>query len=83
MGVFMPQISAPLYAQESVVQRELNRRAVNANKAHELLKSGDIAYKKQDYKAAVQNYSQAFDLLPNGNKTEEMRVIAGVRYATA
>ncbi|WP_435895463.1 Amuc_1098 family type IV pilus outer membrane protein [Oceaniferula spumae] len=78
-----PQILTPAIAQESVVQKELNRRAANARQAYELLKTGDAAYEKQDYKTAVKDYAQAFELLPNGFKTEEIRVVAGVRYATA
>ena len=65
------------------MQQEINRRAENSRKAYELLKTGDTAYEKRDYKAAVKDYGQAFDLMPNGSKTEEIRVIAAVRYATA
>ena len=83
LGFCMPHITAPLAAQESIIQKEIKRRAANAVKAHELLKTGDTAYEKQDYKAAVKDYSQAFSLLPTSSKTEEIRVIAGVRYATA
>ncbi len=83
MGVCIPLITPPLAAQDSAVQRELNRRAANAARAYELLKTGDTAYEKKDYAAAVKNYSQAFTLMPNGTKTEEIRVIAAVRYATA
>ena len=83
IGVCLPHTSPPLAAQKSVVQRELERRAANASKAYELLKTGDAAYEKKDYKVAVQDYAQAFTLMPNGSKTEEIRVIAAVRYATA
>jgi len=83
LGVCAPQILPPLAAQESVVQQEINRRAANSSKAYGLLKTGDIAYEKKDYKQAVKDYSQAFDLLPTGHRTEEIRVIAAGRYATA
>jgi len=83
LGVCMPQISPQILAQDSVIQRELDRRAANASKAYELLKKGDVSYEKKDYDAAVKNYAQAFDIMPNGAKTEEIRVIAAVRYATA
>lgn len=83
LGVCAPHAAPPLAAQESVVQRELNRRAANAREGYELLKQGDSAYEKQDYKSAVKAYAKAFDLIPNGRQTEEIRVIAAVRYATA
>lgn len=83
IGVCIPQIAPPLAAQNSVVQRELDRRAANASKAYKLLKTGDTAYEKKDYDTAVKDYSEAFNLMPNGAKTEEIRVVAAVRYATA
>ena len=83
LGICMPQITPQLAAQESIIQKEIDRRAANTTKAHKLLKTGDIAYEKKDYKSAVTDYSQAFSLLPIGLKTEEIRVIAAVRYANA
>ncbi|MFK7910368.1 MAG: Amuc_1098 family type IV pilus outer membrane protein [Akkermansiaceae bacterium] len=81
-------MSAPLFvseanAQESVVQKELNRRINSARKAHDLLKSGDVFYQKGNYAKAVTDYSQAFDLLPSGSMSHEMRHAAANRYATA
>lgn len=70
-------------AQESVVQKELNRRAANAGKAHGLLKSGDVFYRDGDYAKAVRDYAQAFDLLPPGAMAQQLRVAAAQRYATA
>ncbi len=78
-----PLIVPPIHAQESAVQKELQRRIGNARKAHELLKSGDAAYQKNDYKTAVQHYAQAFDLLPNGALNHDLRTAAADRYATA
>lgn len=87
LGLSAP-LCAPLFitnasAQESAVQKELNRRINNARKAHDLLKSGDTAYQKKDYAAAVKDYSQAFDLLPAGAMTHQLRQVAAERYATA
>ena len=70
-------------AQESVVQKELNRRIQNARTAYDLLKSGDTAYEKSDYATAVKDYSRAFDLLPAGAMNHDLRVAAAERYATA
>ncbi len=83
LSLSAPLIVTPVAAQESAVQKELNRRLGNARKAHELLKSGDIAYQKQDYKTAVQDYAQAFELLPVGALNHEMRAAVADRYATA
>ena len=83
LSLSAPLIVTPVAAQESAVQKELNRRLGNARKAHELLKSGDIAYHKQDYKTAVQDYAQAFDILPAGAINHAMRDAAAERYATA
>ncbi|MBK1831486.1 hypothetical protein JIN77_12165 [Verrucomicrobiaceae bacterium R5-34] len=83
LGACSPQILPPLAAQESVVQQEMNRRAENSRQAYDLLKTGDAAYQKQDYEAAVKDYSRAFDLLPKAARTEEIRVIAAERYATS
>lgn len=83
LSLSAPLIVTPVAAQESAVQKELNRRLGNSRKAHELLKSGDIAYQKQDYKTAVQDYAQAFELLPVGALNHEMRSAAAERYATA
>lgn len=81
-------LSAPLFishvgAQESVVQKELNRRINNARKAQELLKSGDSAYQNGKYAAAVKDYSEAFNLLPPGSMSHQIRQAASQRYATA
>ncbi|NNJ85887.1 MAG: tetratricopeptide repeat protein [Akkermansiaceae bacterium] len=48
-----------------------------------MLKSGDAAYQKKDYKTAVQEYSQAFELLPTGAMSHQLRQAAAERYATA
>jgi len=83
LSLSAPLIVTPTHAQESAVQKELSRRLNNARRAHELLKSGDSSYQKQDYKAAVQDYSEAFQLLPVGALNHELRSAAAVRYATA
>ena len=70
-------------AQESVVQKELNRRINNARKAQELLKTGDAAYQKGDYAKAVQDYAEAFKLLPPGSMSQQVRLVTAERYATA
>ena len=70
-------------AEESVVQKELNRRVENAGKAYDLLASGDMAYQKADYGTAAENYAQAFSLLPGGSLSQELRSAAAERYAKA
>lgn len=83
LGLCMPQVAPFVHGQESVVQKELNRRIIDAREAHDLLHSGDEAYNKQNYKSAVQFYAQAFSLLPGGSISLEMREAAAERYATA
>ncbi|MGJ8658181.1 MAG: Amuc_1098 family type IV pilus outer membrane protein [Akkermansiaceae bacterium] len=74
-----------LHAQEdvSLIQKEINRRAESVNQAQELLKEGDDAYNKADFKKAVDSYKQAFDLIPEAGMTHELRFAAGDRYAQA
>lgn len=74
-----------LHAQEdvSLIQKEINRRADNVSQAQELLKEGDVAYNKADFKKAVESYKQAFDLIPEAGLTREIRFEAGDRYAQA
>lgn len=80
----VPLCTAPhVNAQESVVQKELNRRIQNARTAYTLLESGDTAYEKADYTKAVEHYSKAFGLLPPGAKNHAIREAAAERYATA
>ena len=81
--ICLPQIAPITHAQESLVQKELSRRLDNARKANELLLRGDDAYHQQDYKTSVTHYAQAFDLLPGGSMTFELRNAAADRYATA
>lgn len=76
-------IHAQEHGTRSAVKKELTRRINNARKAHELLQNGDTAYNKKDYKTAVLEYSQAFDLLPAGAMNHQMRLAAADRYATA
>lgn len=83
LGLCLPQLVPFAQAQESAVQKELNRRLEDARKANDLLHQGDTSYNKQDYKAAVAAYSSAFSLLPNGLRTQELRAAAADRYATA
>jgi general secretion pathway protein D len=83
LSMSAPLIATPAHAQESAVKKELHRRIDNAHKAHALLKSGDEAYQKKDYKTAVQHYAEAFELLPNGSLNHELRIAAADRYATA
>lgn len=83
LGFILPQLAPCAQAQESLVQKELNRRLADARKANDLLHRGDAAYIKQDYKAAVLDYSRAFELLPGGAQNLELRTAAAERYATA
>ena len=71
------------FAQESIVQRELERRVENARQATDLLSSGDTAYQSADYKSAAEHYARAFSLLPGGLLSAELRAAAANRYATA
>ena len=83
IGVCMPHLSPSLIAQEPTTQQQSDQPGTDANKAYKLLQTGDTAYEAQDYKTAVNDYAQAFALMPNTPDTEELRVIASVRYATA
>ena len=81
---FCMLLSHPIaVGEESIVQRELERRVQNASQAFELLSSGDEAYKASDYKTATESYAQAFSLLPGGILSHELRSAAADRYATA
>ncbi len=75
--------SIPASAQESAAQKELSRKIANVKKAHELLLSGDKAYQKKDYQAAVTDYATAFHLIPTGSFDQQRRQAAAERYATA
>ncbi len=70
-------------AEDSAVKKELNRRIQNAQKAHQLLAGGDIAYHKKAYDQAAGDYAQAFAILPGGSMSHELRTAAADRYATA
>ena len=83
LGLSSPMLTPQANAQESVVQKELNRRINNARKAQELLKTGDAAYQKGDYAKAVQDYAEAFKLLPPGSMSQQVRLVTAERYATA
>lgn len=74
-----------VHAQEdvSLIQKEINRRAENVNEAQELLKKGDEFYNARDFKAAVESYKKAFELIPEARLTHQMRFAAGDRYAQA
>jgi len=76
-------IAPHVSADESIVQKELNRRINNAREAYELLNTADLAYKKGDYENATQSYASAFGLLPVGALNHELRAAAAERYATA
>jgi len=79
----IPQFTPALHAQESLVQKELTRRIHNAQSGNELLQLGDTAYKKKDYKNAVDLYKKAFNIIPKGAISNELRAAAAERYATA
>ncbi len=83
LGIHLPHAVPFVAAQESLVQKEINRRLDNSSKANQLLHSGDVAYNSRDYKTAVANYAQAFTLLPGGSTTHELREAAAERYASA
>ena len=77
-------LSQPLVAQTSALaQAELQRRAANAKEAHELLKKGDESYQEGKWKAAVEAYSGARDLLPEAPATTELRKAATERLIQA
>ena len=82
-----PVLCSYLQAQEgstsSVIQKELNRRISNTKEAQELLIVGDQAYKAENYKESVDAYQKAFNLLPKGAATQELRNETAERYATA
>lgn len=74
-----------LHAQEdvSLIQKEIDRRSDNVKKAQELLQAGDVAYKAENFKEAVESYKEAFKLIPEAGLTHELRFAAGDRYAQA
>ncbi|NIP93252.1 MAG: hypothetical protein GWO24_07265, partial [Akkermansiaceae bacterium] len=55
----------------SIVERERQRRAENTRTAREALKEGDDAYQLADYAKAVEEYTRAYDLLPDSVHTSE------------
>ena len=77
----------PLAAQSGysdLAQAELQRRSAAAAEAHELLKSGDEAYKAARYEQAATAYRGALDLLPEGaSAIAVLREETVQRYAQA
>jgi len=66
-----------------IVQRELQRRAENTQKAQQALIAGDKAYRLANYAEAVREFSTAHELLPGGSRTGELKAAAAERLAQA
>jgi len=78
-------LAQPLVAQgtSALAQAELQRRAANAQEAHELLKKGDEAYKAGQWGEAVKAYTGARELLPDAPATAALRDAATERLVQA
>ncbi|MGJ8676792.1 MAG: Amuc_1098 family type IV pilus outer membrane protein [Akkermansiaceae bacterium] len=70
-------------AQESLIQREINRRINLSKQAQDLLISGDVAYKKKDYGKATQDYAEALQLTATDNTRSQLRSTVVERYSIA
>ena len=66
-----------------MVQREIQRRAENTQKAQQALIAGDKAYRLANYDQAVREFSTAHELLPGGSRTGELKMAAAERLAQA
>lgn len=78
-------LSLPVAAQQpsALAQAELQRRAVKATEAQELLKKGDEAYEAGRWADAVAAYTGARDLLPAAPATAALRSAATERLVQA
>lgn len=78
-------LSLPVAAQQpsALAQAELQRRAVKASEAHELLKKGDEAYEAGRWADAIAAYTGARELLPAAPATAALRDAATERLVQA
>ena len=73
-----------VYAQDvSLIEQEIQKRQEGVILAQELLLKGDSLYKKGKFGDAVDNYSKAFQMIPRGTLTREVKEAAAERYAQA
>lgn len=73
---------APLHAGEPAT-KELAKPSAALQEAQELLLKGDESYNSGKYSLAVEAYSGAHGLIPDGPDTAELRKAAAQRYAQA
>ncbi len=81
-GMFL--FTGTAFAQEaSLIEQEIQKRQENVILAQELLVKGDAAYTKANYAEAVDAYSKAFEMIPRGSITNEIKQASADRYAQA
>jgi len=81
-GMFL--FSNTVMAEEtSLIEQEIQKRQENVILAQELLVKGDADYNKANYAKAVESYSKAFELIPRGGITNEIKQASAERYAQA
>ncbi len=69
--------------EKSLIQKEIQSRAESVTLAQELLRQGDVAYNSAKFGEAVEVYQKAFELIPVGELTFEIKAAAAQRYAQA
>lgn len=67
----------------SLIEREIQKRSESVILAQELLKQGDVSYNNGKFGEAVDAYQKAFELIPQGGLTAEIKAAAAQRYAQA
>ncbi len=67
----------------SLIQQEIQKRQESVILAEELLLKGDKFYTKGNYAKAVDVYSKAFEMIPKGGLTNEIKQASAERYAQA
>jgi len=84
VAVGVSTLILPAFAEpDTIIERERQRRAENTRLAREALIEGDEAYRLANYAKAVEEYTEAYDLVPDSMRTAEMRAIARERLAQA
>ncbi len=68
---------------QDLVEVEVQRKGQNVEEAKKLLMEGDVAYGASRYEEAVNQFSQAYGLLPDAPITRDLRKATAERFATA
>jgi general secretion pathway protein D len=68
---------------QDLVETEVFRKGQNVKEAKKCLMEGDVAYGAARYEEAVNQFSQAYGLLPDAPITRDLRKATADRYATA